>query len=246
MAKARSRAIVRRKKDKWKSKEWYKVLAPAAFENISVADTLADNPEKLIDRVTVVSLQDITNDFRKSHIKLLLKINKVEENNAYTKFAGHTLTSDYVKRMIRRKSSKIDNVLDITTRDNAKIRVKPFAIVNKRIQNSQKKIIRQAMKQTIQRIAKNTTMSEFIKNIFNGELGKEIYIDCKKLYPIRRVEIYKTEVLSDPKPSEEEKDKKKEKEKKPAVKKEKTKKKKEKNKEKKETKEDEEKNKEDK
>ncbi|MEF8847645.1 MAG: 30S ribosomal protein S3ae [Candidatus Thermoplasmatota archaeon] len=198
MAKARSRAATRRMKDRWKSKESYKILAPSSFDNKAVADTLADDPEKLIDRVSVVTLQDLTNDFRKSHIKLFFKINKVEDNNAYTKYAGHTLTSDYLKRMIRRKSSKIEGVFDIRTRDGAKIRVKPFSTVNKRIQNSQKKVIRNAMKKTIKKIANKSTLSEFIKEIFEGNLGKKIYLDCKKLYPIKRVEIYKTEVLEDP------------------------------------------------
>ena len=148
MAKARSRATARKIKDRWKAKTWYNILAPPSFDNVTVADTLADNPDSLINRVTEVSLQDLTNDFRKSHIKLYFKIHKVEETNAHTQFAGHTLTSDYLRRMIRRKRSKIDGVYDVTTRDGATLRVKPFATTDKRIQNSQRRIVREAMKIT--------------------------------------------------------------------------------------------------
>ena len=119
MAKARSRTTARKVKDRWKSKNWYNVLAPPSFDNVTIADTLADNPENLINRVTGVSLQDLTNDFRKSHITLFFRINKVKESNAYTEFIGHTLTSDYLRRMIRRRRSKIDGVYDVTTRDGA-------------------------------------------------------------------------------------------------------------------------------
>ena len=73
MAKARSRAAARKVKDKWKAKTWYNVLAPESFDRVTVAETLADEPEKLIKRVSEVSLQDITNDFRKSHIKLFFE-----------------------------------------------------------------------------------------------------------------------------------------------------------------------------
>lgn len=198
MAKARSRTTARRRKDRWKSKKWYNVVAPPSFDSVTIADTLSDDPEKLINRVTEVSLQDLTDDFRKSHIKLYFKIQKVEDDKAYTRFAGHTLTSDYIRRLVRRRRSKIDAVHDVKTRDGAKIRVKPFATTDKRIQNSQKKVIRKTMRQTITKKAKSSTLAEFAKDIMEGKMGKDIYMNCKKLYPVKRVEIYKTEVSSFP------------------------------------------------
>ena len=222
MAKARARTTTARKvKDRWKSKNWYNVLAPPAFDNITIAETLADTSEGLIDRVTGISLQDVTNDFRKSHITLFFRINKVEATNAHTEFIGHSLTSDYLRRMVRRRKSKIDGVYDVTTRDGAVLRVKPFATTDKRIQSSQKKVIREAMKKTIFDQAKTNVMSDFIKIILDGRMGSEIYKNCKKLYPVKRIEIYKTEVVSQPtimieekKPKKEEKEKTKEPEKK--------------------------------
>ena len=199
MAKARARSTTARKvKDRWKSKNWYNVLAPPAFDNVTIAETLADTPEGLVNRITGISLQDMTNDFRKSHITLFFKINKVEATNAHTEFIGHTLTSDYLRRMIRRRKSKIDGVYDVTTRDGAVLRVKPFATTDKRIQSSQKKVIREAMKKTIFDQAKTNIMSDFIKIILDGRMGSEIYKNCKKLYPVKRIEIYKTEVVSQP------------------------------------------------
>jgi small subunit ribosomal protein S3Ae len=185
-------------KDKWKAKNWYNVLAPASFDHVTIAETLADEPDKLINRVTEVSLQDMTNDFRKSHYKLYFKINRIEDTNAYSQYVGHTLTSDYLRRMVRRKRSKIDAVYDVITRDGAKVRIKPFTTTDHRIQNSQKKVIRETMKQTIIKQAKASTLSEFLKYIFDGKIGKDIYQSCKKLYPVKRVEIYKTQVLTQP------------------------------------------------
>jgi small subunit ribosomal protein S3Ae len=210
MAKARSRAATRKIKDRWKSKNWYNVIATPAFDNATIATTLTDNPENMINRVTGVSLQDLTNDFRKSHLTLFFKINKVNESNAFTQFDGHTLTSDYVRRSIRRRRSKIDGVYDVTTRDGAVIRVKVFATTDKRIRNSQKKIVRDAMKKTMSDQAIKITFSEFVKNILDGKVGSDIYLNCKKLYPVKRIEIFKTEVISQPTIRIEEKKQKKE------------------------------------
>lgn len=198
MAKARARTSARKVKDRWKAKTWYNILAPASFDNVTVADTLADSPDSLINRVTGVSLQDLTNDFRKSHIILYFQVKTVEENNAHTQFMGHTLTSDYLRRLIRRRRSKIEGIYDVTTRDGAQIRVKPFAASEKRIQTSQKKIIRDSMKKTITEQANKSTLSEFVHMIIDGKLGSELYKNCKKFYPVKRIEIYKTEVIAQP------------------------------------------------
>ena len=198
MAKARSRSAARKVKDKWKAKNWYNVLAPASFDHVTIAETLADEPDKLVGRVTEVSLQDLTNDFRRSHIKLFFRISSIEDGKAHTEYIGHTLTSDYLRRMIRRKRSKIDAVYDVTTRDGATLRIKPFATTDRRIQNSQKRVIRETMKQTITKQAKASTLSEFVKYIIDGKIGVDIYKNCKTLYPVKRIEIFKTEIFNQP------------------------------------------------
>ena len=198
MAKARSRTAARKIKDRWRAKNWYNIVTPPSFDNITIADTLTDNPDNLINRVTEVSLQELTNDFRKSHITLHFKINKITESNAQTQFVGHSLTSDYLRRMIRRRRSKIEGVYDVNTRDGAIVRIKPFATTDKRIQNSQRRVVREAMRNTIFDIGNKSTLSEFIKYILDGKIGSDIYKNCRKLYPVKRVEIFKTEVISQP------------------------------------------------
>lgn len=194
MAKARARSTARKVKDKWRAKNWYQILAPTLFDSAPVSETLSDKPNNLIGRITEVSLRDITNDFRKTHIKLFFKIDKIQDGNAHTQFNGHTLTSDYLRRMIRRRKSRVDGVYDIETRDGAYLRVKPFAITEKRIQNSQKKLIRNVMKETITKEGKTKTLNEFLRDTLEGKTGSAIYKNCKKFYPVKRVEIYKTEL----------------------------------------------------
>lgn len=195
MAKARARTTTRKVKDRWKAKNWYTILAPSLFNNVPVAETLSEAPENLIGRVTEVSLQDITNDFRKSHIKLLFSVDKIEQNTAHTQLKGHLLTSDYLRRMIRRRKSRVDGVFDVETRDGALLRVKPFAIAEKRIQSSQKKLIRNVMKEVITKEGKSKTLNSFIKDCIDGKTGSEIYKHCKIYYPVKRIEVNKTEII---------------------------------------------------
>jgi small subunit ribosomal protein S3Ae len=209
MAKARARTTTRKVKDRWKAKNWYQILAPTLFNNVPVAETLAETPDHLMGRVTEVSLQDLTNDFRKSHIKLIFTVDKVEQNTAHTQLKGSMLTSDYLRRMIRRRKSRVDGVFNVETRDGALVTVKPFAIAEKRIQSSQKTLIRNVMNEVITKEGKGKTLNAFIKDCLDGKIGSEIYKNCKVYYPVKRIEVNKTEVrrlptivIEDEKPAE--------------------------------------------
>ena len=209
MPKARARTTTRKVKDRWKAKNWYQILAPSIFNNVPVAETLAESPESLIGRVSEVSLQELTNDFRKSHIKLLFSIDKIEQNTAHTQLKGTQLTSDYLRRMIRRRKSRVDGVFNVETRDSALVTVKPFAIAEKRIQSSQKKLIRNVMKEVIAKEGKVKTLNAFVRDCIDGKIGSEIYKNCKVYYPVKRIEVNKIEVkrlptviIEDEKPEE--------------------------------------------
>ena len=195
MAKARARSAARKVKDRWRSKSWYQILAPTLFNQVPVSETLSEKPENIIGRTSEVSLKAVTNDFRKSHVKLHFRIDHVEENKAYTTFKGHELTSDYIRRMIRRRKSRVDGVYDVQTKDGAILRVKPFAITDKRVRTSQKSMVRASMQKTILSMAKTMTMNEFIRAALDGKIGSEIYKDCKKFYPVKRVEVAKSRVF---------------------------------------------------
>ncbi len=201
MAKKKSARVAARKlKDKWRSKVWYTILAPDMFQSAPIGETLSDSPAKIIERTSEVTLQDLTGDFSKMHVKLRFKVNDVKGTEAYTKFIGHDLTSDYIRRQTRRKRSKMDGIYDVTTKDGYVIRVKPMAIAEKRIQTSQQHAIRKVMNDVIVKAATDKTLGEFVHTMIYGDLPNSIFKMCKPIYPIKRIEIRKSEILEEPAP----------------------------------------------
>ncbi len=189
--------MVERKKKKHKI--WYSLITPSMFGKKKIAETPADDPNKVLGRTVEVSLQELTGDFAKAHIKLIFKVVEVKGMEAHTVFVGHTTTTDYMKRMARRHKSKIDGIFDVTTKDGKRIRVKPSAYTSKRIQTSQKKAIRAVMKQVIETMARNNILDDFVKYMLDGEIGKQTYKLSKSIYPVKRVEVHKSELLEIPK-----------------------------------------------
>src|ERR1041385_9210473 len=165
MALARARVQAKKTKDRWKAKQWYKVTAPAAFNNAVLAETLSDEPEKLAQRTIEATLQELTGDMKQMHVKLIFQVKEVSDLNAKTEFVGHTMTSDYVRRLVRRGNAKIPLVLDLKTKDDSLIRVKPFAVTDRRCQTTQGQEIRRIMARMLTESATQNTLAGFLQAI---------------------------------------------------------------------------------
>ncbi|MEM0003917.1 MAG: 30S ribosomal protein S3ae [Desulfurococcaceae archaeon] len=192
-----SRPVV---KDKWKIKKWYEVLTPESFGSISLGTIPADDPDKLIGRVLETTLYDLTGDISQVHVKLYFQVIKVEGDRAYTRFKGHELARDYMKSLVRRKSSKIQGIFDVQTKDGYIIRITIVALTSYRCKTSQRRAIRRIMREYIMQKASELTLDELIQEVLKGTISNDVSEKARKIYPIRRVEVYKTKLLMVPTP----------------------------------------------
>ena len=193
--KAAAKPAARKVKDRWKAKEWYKIQAPMMFNQALLGETPSSDASTLIGRTAEVTVHDLTGDFSKMHVKLKFRVTDVRGFEAHTIFVSQDLTSDYIRRLTRRKKTKTDHVIDVITKDGYKVRIKPMSITDKRIQASQETAVRTLMTNDLQSLAKEMTISDLVKHIISGELAKRLSTVSKVIVPIKRVEIRKTEVL---------------------------------------------------
>ena len=196
MAAKKVKVASRKIKDKWKAKEWYKVHAPRMFNEVEIGETPAIDPDTLYGRTVEVTVQELTGDFSKQHIKMKFQITGLDGYDAKTSFVGHELTSDYVRRLTRRKKTKTDHVVDVTTKDGFVVRIKPMSIAERRIQTSQEDAMRRCMAEALIEMGKENNLSEIVKLIISGDMAKNVAKACRVVIPIKRVEIRKTEVLA--------------------------------------------------
>ena len=185
-------------RDKWRAKVWYTIIAPPTFSSKEIGMTPSDNPEKVVGRTAETTLYDLTGNFKKMHVKLYFKINRIQGTNAYTRFVGHDMTSDYIRRMIRRRRSRIDTIFNVQTSDGYRMRIKVLTVPDRRIKSSIKSGIRKAIQDHLTEKAKGMVFSEYVKYILSDESIKDLTKVIKPIYPVRRIEIRKSEVLHFP------------------------------------------------
>jgi small subunit ribosomal protein S3Ae len=171
------------------------VLAPPYFGNVELGSVPADEPEKLMGRVIDSTLYEITNDFTHQYLKLYFQVNEIDGKTARTVFKGHEYSRDYLRSLVRRRTTKVDGLFNVNTKDGYKLRIAVSALTLSRIRTSQEKGIRIIMDKIIKEKATVLTLDQFAQEMVLGKIASDIYNEAKKLAPLRHVGIRKSKLV---------------------------------------------------
>ena len=186
----------KRVRDKWRGKAWYMVMSPPYFGNVELGSVPAEGPERLVGRVVDSTLYDITNDFAHQYLKMRFQITEVDGKTAKTMFKGHEYSRDYLRSLVRRRTTKVDGLFCITTKDGHTVRVAVSAFTLSRIKTSQEKILRKIMNRIIKEKAAVLTMDQYAQEMVLGKIASDIYNEAKKIAPLRHVGIRNSKVVT--------------------------------------------------
>ena len=180
-------------------KRWYTVLAPEQFDRAELGETLADEPEKVLERTIQTTLGDITDaQGGESNLKLTFQVTDVGSDSAYTEFVQSELTRDYQRSLVRRGSAKVSAVVTVRTSDDYRVRLQPVAYTTKNADDSQQKAIRRRMIDLVEEAGEERTFEGLVDSVVEGRLSSAIYNESKTIYPLRRVEIEKATLEAHP------------------------------------------------
>lgn len=185
----------KRVRDKWRGKSWYMVMSPPYFGNVELGGVPADEPEKLIGRVIDATLYDITGDFAHQYLKMYFQINEIDGKNARTIFKGHEYSRDYLRSLVRRRTTKIDGQFNITLKDGYNLRVCVSGFTLSRVKTSQEKIVRAIMEKIVKEKAANLTIDQFTQEMVLGKIASDIYNEAKKIAPFRHVGVRNSKLV---------------------------------------------------
>ncbi len=195
---SKSRQSAARTRDKWREKTWYQILAPDYFDNKEIGTTPAGTPDSLIGRTVEPTLYDLTGNFDKIHVKLRFKVLEVIGQQAKTTFYGHEWSSDYLRGLVRRGTSRIDWIGPILTKDDYLMRISVIVFTNTRAKTSQEHSVRKAIEKVIRAHAKKHSFDQLVTKVILGDLAADVFDEVKKIIPIRECEIRKSKVLKGP------------------------------------------------
>jgi small subunit ribosomal protein S3Ae len=188
----------RRIRDKWRGKSWYTVLAPPYFGKVELGTLPADDPDKLVGRVIDSTLYDVTNDFSHQYLKMRFEITEVDGKTAHTMFKGHEYSRDYLRSLVRRRTTRVEGLFSVATKDGYKMQVAVCAFTLSRIKTSQEHAIRNITGKIIKEKASTLTFDQFAQEIVLGKIASDIYNEAKKMAPLRHVGVRKSKLVMKP------------------------------------------------
>ncbi len=185
-------------KDKWRDKKWYTVMSPPYFGGVELGAIPADDPSKLIGRIVDSTLYDITNDFAHQYLKLYFRVEEVEGKTARTVFKGHEYSRDYLRSLVRRRTTRVDGIFNVSTKDNYGLTLAVSVFTLSRIKTSQEQVIRSIMSKIVKEKASTLTFDQFVQELVLGKVASDIYNDSKKISPLRHVGVRKSKLTLQP------------------------------------------------
>lgn len=184
-------------KSNWKEKVWYTTKAPEIFEFKEIGQVVSSDPENLKNRVFIVPLSSLSTIPSQTALFLNVKLRAIEVigNTINTKFIGHELLPSYVKSLIRRRRSLIQNVDDVVCADNKKIRLKSICITQFKASEKKKKDLRKIISTKLKELAAGSNFDSLCQEILFGKLAVKVFNEAKKICPLKRFEIKKSELF---------------------------------------------------
>jgi len=188
---------VKKKKtiDKFKKKKWFTLIAPKSFEKKPLGETPAEKSKILIGRTVKKTVDEFTGQRKQRHITASFRIKEIRELNALTEIIGFEINHSYLRRMIRRRISKIETVVTGTTKDNKTLRVKAVAVSARHIEQSKEKAIRKIMTDELLAEIARKTHEQLLQEMIFGLTSGELMNKAKSVSRLKRLEITKARIM---------------------------------------------------
>jgi len=188
-------AAKKRTVDKWKKKTWFTIIAPKEFDRKELGHTIAEKEENVLNRTVRVNVRDLANQLKKQHISITFKVTEVKGSKAYASAIGHEIKEGYMRKFVRRRSSKVEVVQTVQIKNGDSLRVKTVAITSVKAFRQKETDIRKTMKNVVEQTVANQDSQQIISDIVFGNIPQKIFDEVKRISPVKRIEITKSTLI---------------------------------------------------
>lgn len=178
-------------------KTWIPLIAPKELNERPIGEAYVLDPKSLIGKSVTTNLMTITNDIKMQNINITLKIVKATPEKAFTECVGFSVVPSTMRRLVRRGKSRIDHVVQCTTKNGKQIAVKVFIVTNAIAYNSIATKMRRIVASAIKEIAANSAYEALVRDIISHRIQNDLREVLRKVYPIRICEVRALEILKE-------------------------------------------------
>ncbi len=180
-----------------KKKSWFQIVAPDIFGKASLGETLVEDSKHLLGKTIELSLMSLTGDMKKQNMNVKFVVQQVAEGRGICQVISYEISPSSIKRMVRRGRMRVDASIVVQTKDNVKVRIKPFLLT---AYETKRSLVAAVRKQAVSFIATyfaGTDYDQVFKDVVSGRLQMGVREACRGIYPVRNSEIRMMTVVKD-------------------------------------------------
>jgi ribosomal protein S3AE len=184
-----AKEVKRTAKQVVKKKRWFPIVSPKFMGEMPMGESFIEEPSTLVGKTIKVNLAQLTGDMKSQNSDVKFEITAVADNKMDTRIIGYSVSPAGIKRFVRRHMTRIDDSIVVMTKDNIKIRIKPFLLTRSKVSRTVEYAMRAALKEELIKLVRETPYETLFSMILKYQLQKEFKEKLSKVYPIRSLEI---------------------------------------------------------
>lgn len=178
-----------------KKKRWVQIVAPPLFNSQVLGESYVGEPEELVGRKVSVSLMTLTGDPHKQNTAVSFIITGVDNGRVVSEMVGYKLSPAAVKRLMRRRKSKVDDSFIVQTADKKAVRIKAVIVTRSRTTNSVLTAINKLERAYVAKAVSQLSFDDLIREVVGKKVQHGLSQLLKRLHPVGVCEIRHIEFI---------------------------------------------------
>jgi len=170
-------------------KSWHHIVAPPMFKDMVLGETTVYEPSQMIGKRIEFNLMNLTGDIKRQNINLTFQVTDVKDGKGITSVMAYTMIPGSVKRLVRRRSDRVDLSFACETADNKVVRIKPLVVTRGNTTSViQRKLHHYAMDYVLRQV-KRLTFEQLLNELVTYKFQSEMRAKLAKVYPLKSSEV---------------------------------------------------------
>ena len=179
--------------EKWKSKVWFNVYPPKLFGESAIGEIPANDEKAIAGRLIKVNMSWITHRPEHSFMLIGLRVTTVSGNNANTEFDYLEQTFSYIHSLVKRHSSAIYTVDNLTDKNGRNFVLKLLAVTDNKLRTPKKTAVRKGITEFEKEYSSSHTADELLNALLDNSFQSEAARYVSNIARLAKLELKKIE-----------------------------------------------------
>jgi len=173
----------------WKKKKWIPIVAPKLFRETIVGETFVEDPQSVIGKTLETNMMLLIGNIKKQNISVTLNIDAIKDNQAKTSIRNIFLQNASVKRLVRKRMTKIAESFACKTKDDLVIRIKPLILTRSKVNSKIEHSLRMAARNWVITFCNQNDYNTIVETCISLKIQRDLKAFLDKIYPMRGAQI---------------------------------------------------------